>query len=406
MATLYYYTGRNARGAFVRGSVEAGTEAAALATLRTRLLFVTSIEGSTGIRGMVAATLHVGRASHASLVALFRSFATLTRAGVAIRRALDVVTEQCGDGRLREALSFIANDVENGLALSEAMARHPREFPSLFVAMIKAGEAGGVLDEVLDRLAALLEREHALRQRLLSALAYPVVVSCASIVLVIFLLVSIVPMFRAMYEQMHIPLPAITSLIITAGSSLQSPYLWISVLAACAGAAALPAHLRHNQNAAALIESITLRLPVIGTIARKATLARLSRTLGTLLRSGVGLVAALDLAADVLGSITHRRSLRELRQALSEGSSVTEPLARTRLYEPMFVQMLRVGEETGALDSMLLRIADYYDVDVETALTSLGSLLEPAMIVVLGGAVGFIVSAIFIPLYTLIGNMK
>jgi type IV pilus assembly protein PilC len=406
VTALYYYTGRSAEGRFVRGSIEAGTETAALATLRTRALFVTSIERSSGVKGTIAGTLQMGPVSQTSLVLFFRSFATLTHAGVTIRRALDVAAEQCRDARLREALYCIVNDVESGLALSAAMARHPREFSRLFVAMIRAGEVGGVLDEVLERLAVLLERDRTLRKRVVSSLTYPAVVCCASIALVVFLLVSIVPMFQTMYDQMHVPLPAITAALIRAGSTLRSPAAWIAgAMAACAPVVAL-VRLQRNEAVAPALERIVFCLPIIGAISRKTTHARLARMLGTLLRSGVGLVAALDVVRDVVSGGAHCRSLLELQQCLSEGSSVSEPLARTGLYEPMFLQMLRVGEETGALDSMLLRIADYYDVDVETALTSLGSLLEPALILVLGGAVGFIVSAIFIPLYTLIGNMK
>ena len=406
MPALYYYTARSASGAFVRGSIEAATESAAIAALRTRALFITSIEASRGVKGAFAAAIQFGSVSHNSLVLFFRSFATLTHAGVSIRRALDVATDQCRDGRLREALCSVINDVESGLPLSESMARHPREFPRLFVAMIKSGEVGGVLDEVLERLAVLLEGERALRKRVVSALSYPIVVSCAAIALALFLLVSIVPMFRSVYDQMHVALPPITSALIMTGTALQSPYTWIAVLAAIAATVGGVALMRQNERAASAFENILANVPVWGAISRKATLGRLARLLGMLLRSGVGLVAALDLVGSVVSSVAHRSSLLELRQSLGEGSTVSEPLARTGLYEPMFVQMVKVGEETGALDSMLLRIADYYDVDVETALTSLGSVFEPAMIVLLGGVVGFIVSAIFIPLYTLIGNMK
>lgn len=406
MASLYYYMGRNADGALVRGSIEAGTETAALASLRTRAIFVTSIESSVGVRGAIAATFQLGPVPQKSLVALFRSFAALTRAGVSIRRALDVAISQCDCARLRESLSSVANDMENGLSLSEAMSRHPREFSRLFVAMVRSGEAGGVLDEILERLASVLERDAATRKRIFASLAYPAVVCCAAIGLVLFLLVSIVPMFRAMYEQMHVPLPFITSALIRTGTLLQNPLTWICGTVAAAVVVGTAIYVRGRPSSAALLEILIFRVPIAGDILRKATLARISRTLGTLLSSGVGLVTAIEIVSDAVGSSAHRESLMALRQCLAEGSTVCEPLARSGMYEPMFVQFVRVGEETGALDAMLLRLADYYDVDVETALASLATLLEPAMIVILGSAVGFIVSAIFIPLYTLIGSMK
>lgn len=406
MSSLYYYTARDMNGAFVRGSIEAGTASAALSSLRTRALYVTSLENGSTTRGTIAAALQIGGVSQKSLVTFFRSFSTLVRAGVPMRRSLEVTIEECGDSRLREALHSVVCDIENGLALSDAMTRHPKEFPRLFVAMIKAGELGGVLDDVLERIAGVVERDRASRKRVSAALTYPAVVACAAIGLILFLITSIVPMFRSMYAQMHVPLPPITSALIGLGIALRSPFAWLLTGIGLLLLMLAFIRLRSSERGAVMLESVMLSLPVAGVIAKKATLARLSRMLGTLLRSGVGLVAALEVVTDVVTSARYRQSIADLRQALREGSTVSEPLGATGLYEPMFVQMLRVGEETGALDAMLLRIADYYDLDIETLLSALGSMLEPVMIVLLGGAVGFIVAAIFIPLYTLIGNMR
>lgn len=406
MASLYYYTARDMDGAFIRGSIEAGTASAALASLRTRALYVTSLESSASARGAVAATFQLGGPSSKSLVTFFRSLSTLIHAGVSIRRSLDVTIDQCADARLREALRCVVCDIENGLSLSQAMTRRPKEFPRLYVAMIKAGELGGVLDEVLERIANVLERDRATRKRVSAALTYPAIVACAAVSLILFLLTTIVPMFRSMYDQLHVPLPGITSALITLGSALRSPVTWAAFGVLGVVLLVTIVRIRGSERGAMALESIMLSLPVAGVIVKKATLARLSRMLGTLLKSGVGLVAALDVVGDVVTSARYRRSISDLRQALREGSLVSEPLARTGLYEPMFIQMLRVGEETGALDAMLLRIAGYYDLDVETMLSALGAMVEPVMILFLGGAVGFIVAAIFIPLYTLIGNIK
>jgi type IV pilus assembly protein PilC len=406
VTSLYYYTARNADGLLVRGSVEAATEGAALASLRTRALFITSLENESTARGTLVATLQIGPVPQKHLVTFFRSFATLVRAGVPMRRSLEVSLEQCSDGRLREAVASIVNDIENGLALSEAMSRRPKEFTRLFVTMIKAGELGGVVDDVLERLASALERDSAVRKRVISALAYPAIVSMSALALIVFLITSIVPTFRSMYDQMHVPVPGITRTLITVGTLLRNPLSWIGIALAIALSAGIIVRARSTEGGAAALDGLLMRIPVAGAIARKATVGRLARMLGTLLRSGVGLIAALEVVTDVVTSAPYRESVASLRQALGAGSSVSEPLAGTGLYEPMFIQMVRVGEETGALDAMLLRIADYYDLDVETALNALGSILEPAMILLLGGAVGFIVAAIFIPLYTLIGSIK
>jgi type IV pilus assembly protein PilC len=404
MSSLYYYTARRADGLFVRGSIQTATDTAALASLRTRALFVTSLQSAATPRGVLAAALQLGPVTKKDLVTFFRGFSTLVRAGVDIRRSLDVTLEQCRNRRLREALASTVNDVECGLALSEALSRHPHEFPRVLITMIKSGEAAGALDDVLDRIASVLERDHAVRKRAASALAYPAIVAVAATTLVVFLMTSVVPAFRAMYDQMHVPIPWITEMLMRLGMCLRRPQLWI-----VAGLAAFGAVLVVSRSVAArdgAMEDLTMRVPLAGPILRKAALAEFARMLGTLLHSGVALVAALDVVADLVRSATYRRSIAGLRSALAEGASFSEPLARSGLYEPMFVQLVRVGEETGALDAMLLRIAQYYDLDVETALNALGSVLEPFMILLLGGAVGFIVAAVFIPLYTLIGSIK
>ena len=398
MPALFHYTARSSEGVFVRGSLEAADAAAALGWLRARALFVTSLESGSGIRGSVAGAIG-GKANAGAVVSFFRSFSVLVHAGVPMRRALDVTVQQCADGRLREALAAVAADLENGLSLSDAMARRPRDFRPLHVTLIKAGEAGGVLDDVLERLAELLERERTARKRLGAALVYPGTVAAAASALVVFLLTSVVPMFRSMYEQMHVPLPPITAMLLEAGSALQLPWTWAAIvlgLGSCAAAA----------RSARVREALFLRAPFAGSVMRKAALAMLARTLGTLLRSGVGIVAALEVAAETVARTPYSESLAALRASLAGGAAFSQTLARSSLYEPLFIQMLRVGEETGTLDAMLLRIADYYDLDVETALAALGSLLEPFLMLFLGGAVAFITAAVFIPLYTLIGSMK
>lgn len=406
MHSLFCYTARDNRGALVRGSIQAGGHSAALAALRSRALCVTSLQPAAGIRGNIVAALYGASVSQKSLVTFFRSFATLVRAGVPMRRCLDVTVEQCSDARLREALRSTLCGLENGIALSEAMARHPKEFPAIYTAMIRAGELGGVLDDVLERIASLLERERAARKRVYAALTYPAIVSCAALALIAFLLTSIVPTFRTLYEQMHVPLPAITSALIATGTFLRAPVCWASLLAGGLFAGFAISRVRVMERGAAFVESAVSSVPALGTIVKKSAVARLSRMLGTLLRCGVPLVPALDVVADVVSSPRYRASVADLRRALREGSSVSEPLAQSGLYESMFVQMVRVGEETGTLDVMLLRAAEYYELDVEMLLSTLGSTLEPAMILFLGAAVGFIVAAIFIPLYTLIGSIK
>lgn len=404
--SLYYYTARNAEGQAVRGSLEAAGGDAALASLRTRALFVTSLSSARSANGRLTAGFQMGAIRQGSLVAFFRSFATLISAGVPMRRALAVGVEQAGDARFREALSAVRADVDAGTPLSLAMSKRPKEFAPIFVAMIHAGEAGGVLDEVLERLAQFVERERVIRKRLASALTYPAIVAVSAAVLITFLLSSIVPMFASLYAQLHVELPPATAALLQVGRSARAPHVWMLLGAIGAPAVLTAGHALRSGPGRTLIDKAKLRIPIVGPILRKTAVARLTRMLGSLLKSGVNLVTAIDVASDVVANRAYIASLDDVRRSLREGEAFAQPLRQSRLYEPLMIQMIAVGEETGTLDAMLLRIAEYYELDVETAVSALGSTLEPVLILALGGVVGFIVFSIFIPLYTLIGNIK
>jgi len=405
MSSLYYYTARSAQGELLRGSIEAKSHSGALAMLRTRAVFVTSLSCAGTTAATVAAALQGGTLSRARLAPQFRALATLAAAGVPLRSAIAVLRDQCGNRRLGEALTSVETAIESGHSLSEAFGQHPKEFPPLYAAMIAAGEAGGTLEQVLERLATLLERESAVRKRVAASLAYPAVVAVAALALITFLLVSIVPMFESLYAQMRVPLPAATVILVSIGTALRSPLAMLFAAAAAAAFALAAYAVRATPQGAALLEAVSWKLPVTGAIVRKAHGARFARTLGSLLQSGVAMTSALESVSRVAGGPL-RGCIAQVQEALSGGSSLHSPLSASRLFDPLFVQMVRVGEETGCIDAMLLRVAEYYEADLEAALSALGSMLEPAMILLLGGAVAFIVSSIFIPLYTLIGNMK
>jgi len=404
--TEFSYAARSEHGMRVRGTMESESRSAALSALRSRALTVTVLERRATARGFIAALACSGRVSHRTTVPFFRSLAEMVRAGVPLRRCLEIAIEQCKDARFAEALRSALSDIEHGMPLSEAMSRRPADFSGLFVAMLRAGEISGQMDDVLERLAAVLEREHASRKRLASALIYPIVVALCAAGLVLFLLSSIVPMFSSMYAQLRVPLPAATSLLLQIGTALQSPGVDFGIIAAFAACAALAVHGAATESGKALRQNVMDGVPVIGTLMRKSAVARLCRLLGTLLRSGVNILSAIDVLQPAVGHVRYAAALGTARAEISAGSGVAAPLLASGLFEPLFLQLVRVGEETGALDAMLLRLAEYYELDVETTLASLGALLEPAMILTLGGAVGFIVAAIFIPLYTLIGNIK
>lgn len=405
-AAQYRYAARTAAGELVRGSMAAPSADAVLASLRTRALFVTSVACETAVAGTLGRSLHLGRPSRRALLAFFRSFSTLIRAGVPMRRALDVTIERTTDGVLRESLRSVLADVEHGAALGDALSRRPRAFAPLYVAMVRAGEAGGILDDVLDRLASFLERDADLRKKVRAALAYPTVVVTAALGLVAFLIARIVPMFAQMFDAFHVELPATTRALLALGAALQQPGAWIAGAAVVLAIALAAAAATRARAVALFFDRARLRLPVVGPLLHKSITARIARTLATLLRSGIELVTAIGVVRPVAGSPAYAAALDRVDLALRAGEPLTAPLEAARLFDPLAVALVRVGEETGLVDEMLLKVAAYFESDVEAAIATLGAVLEPALVVALGGVVGFIVFSVFIPLYALIGQVS
>ncbi len=323
-----------------------------------------------------------------------------------MRRSLQITIERTGDEALRSTLRDVLREIERGDPLSGAFGRRPRMFPSLIVAMIAAGEAGGILDDVLERVATLLERDEALRKNVLSALAYPATVLAASLALVAFLIVRIVPMFSDLFVSFHTELPASTRFLLWLGTTFGAPLPWIVVAIVATAVALALRTARRTRAGALLLDRIRLRVPFIGDLLRKTIHARFARMLGTLVRSGVELMHALDVVRPVTGSPLHEEALEKVAVALREGEALTPPLEAARLFDPMLVSLIGVGEETGMLDVLLEKAAEYFESDVAAAIATLGAVIEPALIVVLGIIVGFIVYSVYIPLYSLIGSIS
>ena len=403
---LFAYTARNESGGFVAGSLQAESVELALDHLRSRALYVTVLQPAKTAKGALASVFNIAPVSASARLACFRSLATLVRAGVPLRRALQVTIEECNDRRFSEALRSVASDIEAGSSLSSAMSRRPKEFSELFVAMIRAGELAGVLDDVLERLASLLERDRAMRKRLGAALAYPAIVAAAAIGLILFLVANIVPAFAGLFAQMHVEIPVTTRVMIAISNALGQP-ITLAVLAVFGLGGFLALRLAwRSQRFGRQLDRLAFAVPLIGPLLRKATLARLARTLGTLLKSGVALLVALDATEGTLGHILYSDVLRTVADRLREGFTFVEPLEKSKLFDALFLQLVHVGEETGTLDSMLLRVAEYLELDVETAIATIGSVIEPAMIIFLGAAVGSIVASVLLPLYSIIGSIK
>jgi general secretion pathway protein F len=349
MRTTFSYTARAVDGAFIAGTLRADNRTDALAHLRRRLACITSLETSKSTRGKLWALLWSVPVRAKARVVLFRSFATLIGAGVPISRALGVVIEGARESRLREALRSVAAEVENGDSLSNAMERRPREFSPLFVAMVQAGEVGGCLHDALERLAQLLERERALTQRLRSALVYPAIVSASAAALVLFLIANVVPSFAAMFEEMHAPLPPATKLLIALGNVLSHPGGWIVISAVPIVGIALFVTAREQPALRERIDATILTIPVSGPLVRKGIQARFSGTLGTLLSSGVALMPALEAASGVIQNAHFRTRVKCVSESLREGEGLANSLARGCIFDPVSLQLIRAGEESGTL---------------------------------------------------------
>ena len=339
---------------------------------------------------------HVGTKQ---LVLFTRQLATLVRAGMPLLRALHTIEEQLDDGTLREATRRIAEDVEGGISCSEALARHPRVFPEFYVNMIRAGELGGLLDEILQRLAEFLEKQNRLSSRVRNALVYPCFVLGAAAIILLLLMIFVVPTFVSMFKDLGGALPLPTRILIATCHIVRGGWWLLAVAGALAvagyRAAAATAHGRF------LLDQATLRVPLVGGLIEGVAVARFARTLGTLLTSGVPILAALETVEAIVGNTVISRAIRQVRDRIKEGEGVAGPMEASRVFPPLVVRMVALGEETGQLDQMLVQIATSFEEEVDLQVASLTQLLEPVLIIGLGLAVGFIVISMFMPLFTL-----
>lgn len=326
------------------------------------------------------------------------------RAGVTIVDSVHILAEQTESKSLARALSDIEQSLRGGNPLSTAAARHPRLFPSLFVNMVRAGEASGTLDETLDRLADHFEKMHRTRQKIVSALAYPIAIAIIATAVVIFLLVAVVPAFVEMFADFHAELPAITKFVLKTSDVMQH-YWWAMVLLIM-GVYVLFIALRQRKEVKYYFDYAAMRLPIFGKLVQKAALARMTRTLSSLVSSSVPILEALAIVGRVVENEVIASVLDEARTALERGQSLAEPLRRHWAFPPLVAQMIAIGERTGALDAMLGKVADFYEAEVDAGTDRLKSLIEPIMIVLLAGVVGTIVTSIIIPMYDIFGRVQ
>lgn len=337
-------------------------------------------------------------------VIYLRQFSTLLRAGVTIVDATNILAKQTSSKPLRKALEQMEDDLKSGQALSVAAAKHKRIFSSMFVNMIKAGEASGSMEETLDRLAIQYEKQHRTKQKIQSALAYPMAVAIVAVVVVIFLLVSVVPTFVSMFEGFGAQLPAITLFVLNSSIFMQE-YWYIVILFFAAVFSTFYA-LRKNKQTKYYLDVVALRMPIFGSMIQKAVLARMTRTLSSLFSSSVPILQSLLIVEKIVENEVVAKVIANSRVSLENGLSLTEPMKKHWAFPPLVTQMIAIGEETGSLDEMLGKVADFYEEEVENSTDRLKSLIEPLMIVLLAGIVGTIVIAIIVPMFDIFNHVQ
>ncbi|MDP4170420.1 MAG: type II secretion system F family protein [Bacillota bacterium] len=398
----FKYEGRGKKGK-QKGSINAASRREALLKLKDNGIRVTDIEE-------VAETLLTKDLSFGNPVKLeqfvifIRQFATLLKAGVTVVDATKILSSQTESKQLKKALLDIEQDLKEGNPLSNAINRHPKIFTPMFINMIKAGEVGGNMDGTLERLAEHFEKQHHTRQKIVSAMAYPLVIAFIAIGVVIFLLVAVVPTFVSMFAGMGGELPGITKFVLGASGFMQS-YWWLVAMIIFSFVLSI-IYLKKNKETKFYLDYFLLRMPIFGKLLQKAALARMTRTFSSLFSSSVPILQAMTIVENVVGNEVIAKVIRQSRDSLEKGRSMTEPMKSHWAFPPLVTQMISIGEETGALEAMLSKIADFYEKEVDTGTDRLKSLIEPLMIVVLAGLVGTIVTSIMVPMFEMFNQFQ
>lgn len=403
MSLTYAYRATDAKGRVKNGKITAPTAEAAARQLGIKGLKPVHLE-ETEAGGMNAEVRIPGitdRVAAKEIAVFSRQFATMIASGLSLLRALSILAEQTENTTLAGVILGVKADVEKGESLSQALEKHPKVFSKLYTSMVKSGETGGVLDESLMRLADTLESQVRLKNKIRSAMMYPVAVSVLVVVITAAMLIFIVPMFAGLYADLGDAKLPIPTLVLMALSDAIAAYWWIFLIV---GAGLIFAFRKWKQTESGRYawDSFKLKMPIFGSLMHKTALARFSKTMAALTRTGVPILQAMEIVADTSGNAKVAEAVMASRSAVSEGESIAKPMATSTVFPPMVVQMVSVGEETGALDTMLDKIGDFYEDEVETMVEGLTSLIEPLLIVVIGGVVGGMLIALYLPMFNLV----
>lgn len=401
---VYTWEGRTRQGSIKKGVMEAANEAAVMAQLRSQMILPTAVKAKP--KDLLAGMnfLKPGIKTR-DLVIFTRQFATMIDAGLPLVQCLEILADQQPNTTFKEVLRAVKADVEQGSTFADALRKHPKPYDDLYVNLVAAGEVGGILDTILNRLAVYLEKADALARKVKGAMVYPVTILVVALGVMALLLIKVIPVFEKMFKDFGGTLPAPTQLVLSMSHFMQDWFLIIVGALTGVVIAFLQAR-RRSPTFRFRSDAVFLKLPIFGALLRKVAVARFSRTLGTMISSGVPILDALEICARTAGNKVIEAALQKTRAAIAEGKTIAEPLQAARVFPGMVVQMVAVGEQTGAMDSMLAKIADFYDDEVDAAVSALTQMMEPLMMVFLGGSIGSILIAMYLPIFKIAEAVK
>lgn len=403
MSLEFAYKVMDKKGKVVTGDVEGDNRDLVLTKLRQSGFVILELKEKS-VSGNIEIFSGKKKVSPKDLMVFSRQLAMMIDAGLPIMRALTILSEQTENKSFAQIIDEVRGDVSAGLTISEALEKHPNIFSNLFVSMVKSGEIGGVLDKVLLRLAMVMEKDNELRGKVKSALAYPAVISVFAFMVVTGMIWKVVPIFQGMFEQLGGELPALTKLLVAMSNVLQN--YWFIIFPVIFGTIFGLRTYKKTEEGRKVFDRFILKVAIVGPLLKKVAISRLTRTLGTLVSSGVPIIQAIEITGKASGNWVIEDSMDQVKQSVKSGDPIAKPLASMPVFPPMVTQMIAVGEETGSLDAMLEKVADFYDTEVEAAIEALTSLIEPLIMVVLGGVIGVIMLGLYMPMFQLISLIQ